>query len=223
MPTITFPAGDDTATGYLALPERGEGPGVLVLHAWWGLTDIFKDVCDRLAREGFVALAPDLHGGKTAATIEEAEALMRQRDFEAIRAAALGALAELRAHPATQGDSVGAVGFSMGAAWALLLSTLAPADIAAVVVFYGISEADFSAARAAYLGHFAPGDEWEPDEGVRQIEADIRAAGRDAAFHSYPGTRHWFFEANRPEHDPAAAELAWRRTVEFLRAHLGSD
>ncbi len=110
----------------------------------------------------------------------------------------------------------------MGGAWALLLSSLKPQDMAAVVVFYGSGQADFATARAAYLGHYAEDDEWEPLEGVRQMEADMRAAGREVTFYTYPGTRHWFFEANRPEYDAAAATLAWQRTCGFLRDHLGS-
>jgi carboxymethylenebutenolidase len=113
---ITFSAGEGSGNGYLALPAGGSGPGVLVLHAWWGLTDTFKAVCDRLAGAGFVALAPDLHRGRTAATIDEAKALvgMAQRDPDAVEAIALGALAHLRAHPAVRGDHAGIVGFSMG-------------------------------------------------------------------------------------------------------------
>lgn len=218
---ITFTAGERAGAGYLALPRQGGGPGVLVLHAWWGLTPTFKAVCDRLARAGFVALAPDLYEGRTAGTIAEAEALMEQRDFDAMRATATGALAYLRAHPAAQGYPAGALGFSMGAAWALFLSSMAPGDIAAAVAFYGSEATDFTAARAAYLGHFAEDDEWEPIEGVRQMEADIRAAGRDVSFFTYPGARHWFVEPDRPEFDQAAAELAWQRTVSFLHDRLG--
>ena len=135
------------ATGYLAIPKRGAGPGVLVLHAWWGLTPFFKRVCDRLADEGFVAFAPDLNNGKTAWTIDEAKQITSERDFEATRATALAALDQLRGHPAVRGSAIGAIGFSMGAAWALLLSSLKPDAIAAVVVFYGSEAADFGARR----------------------------------------------------------------------------
>jgi carboxymethylenebutenolidase len=217
---ITFPAGGRTGTGYLALPESEQGPGVMVLHAWWGLNSFFEELCDRLARAGFVAFAPDLYQGRTAATIEEAEALLGQRDLEAMEALAAGALAHIRAHPAVRGDGVAALGFSMGAAWATALASGAPDDIAAAVLFYGAEAADFAASRAAYLGHFADDDEWEPIEGVHQMEADLRAAGRDVTFHIYPGARHWFFETNRPEYHAQAAELAWQRTIEFLRKHL---
>jgi carboxymethylenebutenolidase len=217
---ITFEAGEQTGTAYLALPERGHGPGVLVLHAWWGLNSFFKETCDRLAREGFVALAPDLYFGKTAATIDEAQALLEQRDSERMKSTATGALAYLHDHPAVRGDAVGALGFSMGGAWAIFLSTLAPAELAAVVVFYGCGEADFAAARAAYQGHFAEGDEWEPDEEVHQMQAAMRAAEREVTFYTYPGVKHWFFEANRPEYDRHAAELAWQRTGAFLHERL---
>ena len=110
----------------------------------------------------------------------------------------------------------------MGAAWAIELATgERPDDFAAVVLFYGAGEGDFAPSRAAFLGHFAPGDEWEPDEGVAALEAAIRAAGKEVTFHRYPGAGHWFFEADRPDaYDPAAAELAWERTVAHLRRHL---
>ena len=207
---------------YLALPPGGAGPGVLVLHAWWGLNGTFRAVCDRLAAAGFVALAPDLYGGVTAATIEEAEALMTaaSRDFVGTRTLVEGAVAALRGHPGVRGDAVGAVGFSMGAYWAMLLATEQPANLAAAVAFYGSGEGDFGRARAAFLGHYAEGDEWEPDEQVRQLEEEIRAAGREVVFHRYPGAKHWFCEPDRPEYAAAAATLAWERTLTFLRRHL---
>jgi carboxymethylenebutenolidase len=210
-----------TATGHLAIPKRGAGPGVLVLHAWWGLTPVFKRVCDRLADEGFVAFAPDLNNGKIARTIDEAKQLMAERDFEATRATALAALDQLRGHSAARGTSIGAIGFSMGAAWALLLSSLQPDAVAAVVVFYGGGEADFGAARAAYLGHFAEHDEWEPLDWIRQMEADMRAAGREVTIHTYPGAGHWFFEDDRPDaYHAESARLAWERTLAFPRARV---
>jgi carboxymethylenebutenolidase len=219
---VEFTIGEGTGSGYMAIPEGGSGPGVLVLHAWWGLKPFFKQVCDRLAGEGFVVLAPDLFDGKTAATIEEAEQLISQSDSQAIEATVTAAAAYLRRHPAVRGERLGALGFSFGAAWALTLSTLAPDDIGAVVVFYGSYAPDFDTARAAYQGHFAEDDEWEPTEGVREMEDKLRAAGREVTLHTYPGAKHWFFELDRPEYLPEAADLAWRRTIDFLRAHLSA-
>jgi carboxymethylenebutenolidase len=222
MTMISFPAGDETGTGYLALPERSQGPGVLVLHAWWGLTPVFHAACDRLAAAGFVAFAPDLYYGKTAATIEEAQKLLEQRDSERMHTTATAGLDYLRAHSAVSGDAVATLGFSMGAAWSIFLASERPAEVTATVIFYGSEGAEFAVARAAYLGHFAEDDEWEPLDGVRQMEADMRAAGREVTLYIYPGAKHWFVEPNRPEYNQAAAELAWQRTVAFLRQRLGS-
>lgn len=217
---ITFQADGKTVSGYLAIPQTGEGPGVLVLHAWWGLNDFFKALCDQLAQEGFVALAPDLYNGSVATTIGEAEQLIGQLNFPETKAAVLGATDYLRQHSSVRGAGVGVIGFSMGGAYALLLSGLKPEDVKAVTMFYANGEGDFASARAAYLGHFAETDEWEPLEGVRQLEAALRAAGREVTFHLYPGVAHWFVETNRPEYNPAAAQLAWGRTYDFLHQQL---
>jgi carboxymethylenebutenolidase len=217
-----FDVAGGTAAGYLAVPQRGHGPGVLVLHAWWGLTPFFKNVCDRLASEGFVALAPDRYGGPTAATIKEAEDLLRQESSERTEAQLTAAVDFLQAHEATVGDKLAALGFSAGASWALMLSTLKPEAVSAVVAFYGTDEADFSSAHAAYVGHYAQHDEWEPTEEVRRTEDALRAAGCEVTFYTYPGARHWFFEEDRPGYyDAEAAHLAWERTVSFLRGRLG--
>jgi carboxymethylenebutenolidase len=213
----------DGARAYLAAPAGG-GPGVLVLHAWWGLTPVFTRLCDRLAEAGFVALAPDLYQGRTASTIAEAKALMEQRDEAAMQATAEAGLAALGQHPEVRAPKgLGLVGFSMGAAWATQLSAEQPAAVAAVVLFYGAGAGDFVRARAAYLGHFADPDEWEPLEWVRGMENDMRAAGREVTLHLYPGAGHWFFEDDRSDaYQPEAAALAWTRTVAFLRQRLES-
>lgn len=217
---VTFDADGRVGSGYLAVPPSGGGPGVLVLHAWWGLNSFFKDFCDRLAEAGLVAFAPDLYAGKVAATIEEAQALLNGQDSAAMSAIASGGLASLRAQSATRGDAVGMIGFSMGAGWAVALAAEQPGDIVAVALFYGCAEGDFAAARASFLGHFAETDSWEPLEYVRQMEANIRAAGRDMTLHLYPNAQHWFAETDRPEYNKDAAELAWQRTLDFLRQHL---
>src|SRR5437870_4205128 len=220
---VEFEANDKRATGYLALPERGQGQGVLLLHAWWGLNDFFKDLAGRLAGEGFVVLAPDLYDGRTALAIEDAERLTRTLDArEAIRYET-GALDYLLAHPAVNGKRIGAVGFSLGAAYATWLATLRR-DVAAVVVFYGGVEQEEGFAletSAAFLGHFAERDEYESQEVMRRFEAQLRSAGREAAFYVYPGTGHWFFEEDRRDaYDPDAAGIAWQFTLDFLRDKL---
>jgi len=222
-----FQANGRTISAYLAVPEDGSGPGVLVLHAWWGLTDVFKRVCDRLAEAGFVALAPDLYHGKTTTSVEEAEALgaALDQDVERWRGDIAGAMQFLRQHDATHlaggRGKLAFVGFSLGDAYALDMSVRMADQIAAVVVFYGSYPGlDYRSAKAAYLCHFAEDDPFEPAESVAQMEQELQAAGRPVTVYTYPGTKHWFFEDNRPEYDAEAARLAWERTIAFLHERL---
>ena len=205
-----------TANAYLAAPKE-DAPGVLLLHAWWGLKPTFKRLSDRLAAEGFTVLAPDLYQGRTAGTVEEAEALLKQRDIPLMVETAVAAhdhLVSMR-----PGKPIGAVGFSMGAAWAVDLAEKMD-DIAAAVLFYGIGEADYSQMTTKIMGNFSDADEWEPLEGVRAMESEMKSAGVDVTVHIYPKVSHWFVEDDRPEYDQQAADLAWQRTYEFLRKHL---
>lgn len=220
---MNFHQGEKTKDGYLAVPPSGFGPGILVLHAWWGLNAFFTGLCDRLAGEGFVALAPDLFGGAVASTIPEAEVLRDAHDADAerVQTQVLDALDALRRHPSVRGSAVGTLACSLGAWWAVQLSLLRPEVVTATVLFYGAAEADFGAASCAYQGHFGENDEWEPLGQVRAMEAKMRAAGRDVMIHVYRGAGHWFLESDRPDaYNADAAGLAWDRTLSFLRAHL---
>lgn len=220
---IAFDANGTPARGYLALPESGQGPGVVVLHEWWGLTETIRQVCDRLAEAGFLALAPDLYRGKTTTSMEEAEALgaALDQDEERWRGDITGAPRFLREHGAS-GPACGFVAFSLGGSYALEMSINLAGEIAAVVTVYATYPGlDYSGARAAYLCHFAADDPYAPPEVVAEMERALQAAGRPATFYTYPGTRHWFFDADRPDvYDAAAAALALRRTIEFLNAEL---
>jgi carboxymethylenebutenolidase len=225
---IEFDANGSSAPGYLATPDAGKGPGVVVLHAWWGLTEPFRQFCDQLAAAGFVALAPDLYRGKTAANVGEAETLSASLDQESERVSGdiRGAAQYLREHsarrPADGRGALALVGFSLGGAYALDMSVNLADEIDAVVIFYATyTGPDYHNAKAAYLGHFAEHDPFEPTESVAALEQALKTAGRPATFYTYPGTTHWFFEANRPDaYDADAAALAWERTVAFLNAEL---
>ena len=208
--------------GYVALPDAGVGPGVLLLHAWWGLTSFFREVCERLADEGFVTLAPDLYHGATAKTSEEARQLRLGLDDEQANAEMQAAVNCLRRHPGVTGSSVGVVGFSLGGYLALRLARRVGGAVAAVVVFYATEGGRFDAAKAAFLGHFAAGDGcWAGPRAVHSLQERLWAAGCEALFHVYQGTRHAFFERDRPEaYDARAADLAWQRTIDFLRGNL---
>jgi len=213
---VEFKIAGRPVSGYLAAPLDG-GPGVIVLHAWWGLNTFFKELCERLAVQGFSAFAPDLNQGKVAETIEAAQEIMSERDFEFTRAVATQAMEILRQIPGVQKGKLGVVGFSMGASWALVLASHSPDEIAALVLFYGAEEVDFSRVRAACQGHFAEDDEWTPIDESRQMEDKMRAAGVTTSFYTYPRTGHWFFEEDRLEaYNAAAAQLAWERMITFL-------
>lgn len=204
--------------GYLATPDSGNGPGVVVLHAWWGLNGTIRAFCDALATQGFVAFAPDLYNGEVATTIEAAEVLGQALDARHEEAKAdLGQAVDFLA-ARTSGDTVAVIGFSLGAYYSLDLAARFPQRIDAVVLYYGSGGGDFSAARARYLGHFAGNDPYEPTANVDHLQRTLRDAGREVSFHRYPGVGHWFCEPDRTDaYDAAAATIAWERTLDFLR------
>jgi carboxymethylenebutenolidase len=204
--------------GFLAIPPSGKGQGVLVLHAWWGLNDTIKSFCTRLADSGFVAFAPDLYHGKVTDSIAEAESLVHALDENLAQSEIADATIFLseRADQSERGLAV--IGFSLGAYYALELAAADPEHIGSVVIFYGTGGDDFSKSRAAYLGHFAETDEFEPKSSVDHLEDVLRRAGRPVTFHRYSDTGHWFFEPDRSQaYNPAAASLAWDRTLAFLK------
>jgi carboxymethylenebutenolidase len=209
------------ATAYFALPKSGQGPGVLVLHPWWGLNDDVKAVCDRLAEAGFVALAPDLYDGRIATTIPEAEEFSQTMDEEAAEALVRAAVDELLADEACRGEKIGVIGFSMGAMFAVWIAHDKPNQVSAVVLFYGVGWANQTNTQASYLGHFAENDPYEEEEYQISFKEKLEENGRPSTFHIYPNTGHWFFEPSRTDaYNETASELAWKRTVSFLKETL---
>lgn len=210
--------------GFLAVPPTGKGSPILVLHAWWGLNDTIKAFCNRLAEAGFTAFAPDLYHGKVAETIAEAEQLGSALDATHLQAKAeiveaTKFLIERAGQSGSKGHpSIAVIGFSLGAYYALDLAAAEPDLIHSVVLFYGTGGGDFSRSKASYLGHFAENDEFEPQANVAALAAALQQVGCSVNFHLYPGTGHWFFEPDRVDaFNPAAASLAWERTLAFLR------
>jgi carboxymethylenebutenolidase len=199
---------------YIA-PARSEpGAPVLLLHAWWGLNQPIKDLADRLAGDGFTVLAPDLFGGTVLTTIEDAEAHGEKMDsrHEQLLERVNGALDDLLAHPDARGDRAGVIALSFGTWYGGKVAGKRP-EVGAMVCIYG--DVLGAPEGAAYLGHFA-----ENDEFVDPTGADLRSAIDRGEAHIYPGTKHWFMESDRPEYDAQAADLAYSRSVEFLRRHL---
>jgi carboxymethylenebutenolidase len=210
--------------GYLAVPPTGKGHGVLVLHAWWGLNDTIKAICDRLAGEGYTAFAPDLYHGKVADTIPGAEALGSALDATYQQATVEIKEAAMFLNERTGQSKAGlaVLAFSLGGYYSLQLAESNPELIRAVVLFYGAGGGDFGkSSRAAYLGHFAENDVYETRSNVDELEETLRKNGRSVTFHHYEGTSHWFFEPDRVDaYNKAAADLAWERTLVFLKNTL---
>ena len=205
----------------VTVPPSGGGPGILLAHAWWGLNSFFRDLAGRLAEGGYVVHAVDLYDGKVASTVEEAEALMKAQDRAAVAGRVDAALEALMAHPARHGERVGLIGFSMGAFNGVPAAMRHPEKFGAVVTFYGPFNGDLTKLRAPVLGHFAGEDEFDSVEYIQEFEQELKSADVEATFHYYDGLAHWFFEADRPEYDAAAANLAWERTLAFIRKALG--
>jgi carboxymethylenebutenolidase len=211
--------GDD-ARAYRAAPANGQGPGLLLLHAWWGLNQTICSFADAFADAGFIVIAPDLYRGVVVDTIEAAEKQTEAQSAVVRMRIVATALDRLRGEPGVTPSALGVVGFSMGAFYAL--ETTADNDsIVATVLVYGTGrERDWSTSRASFQGHFAGDDPYEEPEYVKALETALRSGGRRVEFHTYPGTGHWFMEPDRDAFNAEAAALAWGRIRAFLRAEL---
>ena len=225
---VEFPANGTAAGGYLAVPDGGRGPGVVVLQEWWGLVPQIKGVCDRLASEGFVALSPDLYHGEMAEHTEMDRAGELMTSLPPDRAARdmSAAIDHLLSLDATTGNTVGVIGFCMGGMLTLLIAAQEGDRVAAAVPFYGAplgdGAPDWSGLTAAVEGHLAENDDFFPPEAINALGAELREVGRDVVFHVYEGTGHGFANEENPlgTWDEAAAATAWARTLAFLGAHL---
>ena len=201
---------------YMARPKSGRGKGVLVLHAWWGLNQFLKGFCDRLAKEGFVALAPDLYHGATALTITEAKKLRSglKRDIVSQE------IIEAAEYLGSDQPGIAVVGFSLGGYWALWLADQESSPVTATVAFYATRNGDYATSRSAFQFHFAETDDYVAASGAKKLMKRLQTVGREVESYTYAGTTHWFFEQDRADaYNPQAAALAWSRTVEFLQKH----
>ena len=219
---VEFAANGKMASGYLSLPA-GKGPGVVVIQEWWGLVDHIKDVCDRFAAAGYVALAPDLYHGQTTKSPDEAGKLMMALRIDEAEKELRGAIQHLLAHPSVEPKKVGTIGFCMGGALSLYAACENP-QVSACVVFYGGHpnvKPKLEKLQAPVLGIYAERDQFVTPESVRQLEAQLKQLGKTADIHIYPGVDHAFFNDTRPEvYHREAAEDAWRRTLEFFGKYL---
>ena len=225
---IEFGSNGGTARGYLATPTDGSGPGVIVLQEWWGLAPQLKRVADRLAAEGFTALAPDLYHGELAAhdEMDKAAHLMTTLDQQRAARDMLGAVDALIAHDACSSATVGIVGFCMGGMLTLRLAALAGDRISAAAPYYGAplgdNGIDWSNLTAKVRGHYASNDDFFPPAACLALAEELRGLGNDVEFEVYPNTGHPFANEDDPfgTYDATAAATAWAATLELLRAEV---
>ncbi|MBI1734369.1 MAG: dienelactone hydrolase family protein [Candidatus Rokubacteria bacterium] len=218
---VQFTSNGTTTDAYLATPQSGKGPGIIVIQEWWGLVGHIKSVADRFAAEGFSALAPDLYHGKTANEPDEAGKLFMALNVAQAEKDLRAAVDEVARHSSTA--KIGAVGFCMGGQLALFAATVNP-KVGACVNFYGVHpnvKPDYAKLGGPVLGLFAEKDSFVTPQTAKDVDAAIKKAGKPSEIHIYPGVDHAFFnDENTAAYSKPAADDAWRRTLAFFRQHL---
>lgn len=228
--TVEFKSNGSTASGYLVRPANGSGPGVLVIQEWWGLDSGIKASTERLAANGFVAMAPDLYHGELAGHTEMDKASKLMQSMPPDRAARdmSGAVDFLASHPAVTSDGIGVVGFCMGGMLALIIAASRGDTIKAVVPFYGFPqgpmEPDWSRLTAPVSGHMAERDDFFGPDAARALETKLRGMGKDVTFTVHPGTGHAFMGPHNAlgTLNEKLADEIWPGVVSFLKSKLGA-
>jgi len=222
--TVQYKSGDETVSGFLALPDGGgKHPGLVVIHEWWGLNDEVKSNAQKFANQGYVALAVDLYRGKVATTPNEAHELMRgvpddrgMRDLEA-------AFAFLASRRDVEPNKIGSVGWCMGGGWSIKLAVNEP-KLAACAVNYGplpTDPANIAKIKAAVLGNFGADDRGISPDSVRAFDAAMKSAGKSIDVKIYDGAGHAFENPNNKDgYRPQATADAWARMSAFFKKTL---
>src|SRR5678815_4807861 len=183
--TVEFRSNGHNASGYLAKPASGSGPGVLVIQEWWGLDSGIKEMADRLAAAGFVALAPDLYHGELAGhdEMDKAGQLMQSLPPDRAGRDMSGAIDYLAGLDGVTGSGIGVVGFCMGGMLSLIIAAMRPDKIKAAVPFYGFpqgpGEPDWSQLSAKVRGHMAENDDFFGPDAAKALETKLRGMGKD--------------------------------------------
>ncbi len=221
-------ADDHNLMGYLAMPADAAEPlpGLIVIHEWWGLNDNIRAAAERLAGEGYIALAIDLYNGQVAANPAEAQTLMGE--LMANQDAGVNNLRQahhyLKAYALS--PSVAAIGWCLGGGWALQGALALGQELDGAVMFYGrvvTDAATLDGLQTPLLGLFAGQDRAIKVADVDKFRGALQQLGKDATIHVYPGVDHAFANPSGGNYDAVAAEDAWTRTVEFLRTHLQAE
>lgn len=221
---VSFPANGHTCSGYLSLPASGTGPGVIVIQEWWGLVDHIKDIADRFAQAGYVALAPDLYHGESTKVPDQAGKMMMALNIAETEKDLSGAIQFLLNLPQTTGSTVGTVGFCLGGQLSLF-AACSNEQVGACVDFYGIHpqvHPPFESLKAPVLGIFAELDEFVGPAVVDELEKKLQHVNADYEFHRFQGADHAFFNDTRPEvYNPEYALHSWDLMLNFFGKNLG--
>jgi carboxymethylenebutenolidase len=220
---IEYASDAGVTPGYLAQPEReGQYPGLIAIQEWWGLVPHIKDVAERFAKQGFIALAPDLYHGQSAAEPDEARKLAMELDRQRAVKEIVAAISYLQGLPQVSPKKIGVVGWCMGGSLTIATAAASP-QVGAAVAFYGMP-ADLNIVadiRGPLLGLYGEHDHSIPPERVHQFQAALEKADVVHEVHIYPGAEHAFFNDTRPQiYNPDAAQDAWERTLDWLRRYL---
>ena len=223
---VSFPSNGDSCDGYLALPDSGNRAGVIVIQEWWGLVDHIKDLADRFAAEGFVALAPDFFHGASTDEPDEAQRLLMGLAMDRAAKDIQGAAQYLAGLKEVAGTRVGVVGFCMGGSLALWSGALAD-EVKVAVGFYPpipwekMSPTWGNYANKSAMIHASEEDGTSKADGIQAAVKGIQEAGGDVEVYDYPGSLHAFFNDQRPEvYSKEHSEQAWRRTLDLLKSRL---
>jgi carboxymethylenebutenolidase len=221
---VSFPANGAEAPGYLARPDDSDShPGVVVIQEVWGLEEHIKDVVRRFAREGFVAVAPDLYRGKVAIELEEARKIRMALELDQTMRDLQGALTYLKGRADVAPKRLGAIGFCMGGSLTQHIA-LASSDLGAAAALYGGRGApepeELANIQCELLAVYGEEDQGIPMERVEALRAALQRANKPHEIVVYPGAPHAFFNDTRPSYREEAAKDAWRRTLALFRRVL---
>ena len=226
---VEFASNGNTAGGYLATPQSGSGPGVIVVQEWWGLDSGIKEMAERLAAAGFVALVPDLYHGELAGHTEmdKAGELMQAMPMDRAARDMSGAVDYLADHEATTGDGIGVMGFCMGGMLTFVLAAQRPDRIKAAVPFYGFpqgdAQPDYTQIAAVIRGHMAEHDDFFPPDAAKELESELQNMGVDAELVVHAGSGHAFMAPHNAlgTQDQALYDQIWPQATAFLHEQLG--
>jgi carboxymethylenebutenolidase len=222
--TVQFASTPDKGQGYLAVPAtKGKHPAIIVIQEYWGVNDWIRDQADRFARQGYVALAPDLYRGKSTADASEAHELMRGLPEDRAMADLEGAFNYLAQRSDVDASRIGVIGWCMGGGYALQLAIAEP-RIAAAVINYGHLVTDpntIASIKSPILGNFGEADRGIPPDDVRAFDAALKKAGKVSDIKIYPGAGHQFMNPNsKGAYVKSAARDSWARIDSFFQRTL---